>query len=84
MMARRKIEIVEIQGSSSLERRFPKVVASAFVLAIMEKDRRLIEAALLSDHRIASLDEAVRRHFRDHRERLPELRKICWITTVRL
>ena len=79
MMARRKVEIVEIQVSASLERRFPKVVASPFILAIMEKDRRLIEAALLSDHRIASLDEAVRRHFRDHGERLPELRKICWV-----
>jgi hypothetical protein len=79
MMARRKVEIVEIQVSASLERRFPKVVASPFILAIMEKDRRLIEAALFSDHRIASLDEAVRRHFRNHGERLPELRKICWI-----
>ena len=79
MMARRKVEIVEIQVSASLERRFPKVVASPFILAIMEKDRRLIEAALFSDHRIASLDEAVRRHFRHHGERLPELRKICWV-----
>src|SRR4051812_31115831 len=79
MMARRKVKIVEIEVHSFLERRFPKVAASPFILAIMEKDRRLVEAALLSDQRIASLDETVRKHFRDHGERLPELRKICWV-----
>jgi len=45
----------------------------------MEKDRILIEAALISDKRVASLDDTVRDHFRRHRTRLAEVRAICWV-----
>jgi hypothetical protein len=64
---------------SSLEKRFPKVVIDPFILAIMEKDRCLVEAALLSEKRIASLDNSVRTHFQNYRDSLPELRSICWV-----
>jgi hypothetical protein len=56
-----------------------RVVIDPFVHAIMEKDRCLVEAALLSEKRIASLDDSVRTHFRNYRDSLPELKSICWV-----
>ena len=48
-------------------------------VAILDKDRRLIEAALVTDKRVTSLDDHVRRHLQDHLSQLPEIRLICWV-----
>ena len=79
MLAKKKLKILESHAQRSLEQRFSRVVIDPFVHAIMEKDRCLVEAALLSEKRIASLDDSVRTHFRDYRDSLPELRSICWV-----
>jgi hypothetical protein len=39
----------------------------------------LIEAALATDERVASLDDKVRRHLQDHCSKLPEVATICWV-----
>ena len=79
MMARKKIEIVEVPSHLSLEKRIKLAVADKRVVAIIEKDRRLIEAALATDQRVASLDDKVRKHLQDHRSKLPEVASICWV-----
>ncbi len=79
MMARKKIEVVTIPPESSLERRISRAVRDVRVAAIIEKDRPLIEAAIVTDNRVASLDDQVRGHIHAHRDRLPEVRGICWI-----
>ena len=79
MMARKKLEVLQVDVSNSLEHRLSKVVSDPFILEIMEKDRRLIEAALIGDKRVASLDDKVRDHFRAHRNQLPEVRSIYWV-----
>ncbi len=79
MMARKKLEMVEVPSHLSLERRIKLAVADKRVVAIIEKDRRLIEAALAADQRVASLDDVVRKHLQDHRSKLPEAASICWV-----
>ena len=76
MVARKKLEVVQIEENYSLEEQFSQLAAHPRVLAIMDKDRHLIEAALASDKRVASLDDEVRTYFREHRHCLPELRQI--------
>jgi len=79
MMARKKLEMVEVPSHHSLEKRVKLAVADIRVVAIIEKDRHLIEAALAADQRVASLDDEVRKHLQDHRSELPEVASICWV-----
>jgi len=79
MVARRKIEFVEAPPERSLESRNTRAVIDASVAAIIEKDRRLIEAALVTEKRVASLDDQVRWHIQAYRDTLREVRGICWI-----
>jgi len=62
MMVRKKIEHVDVPAELSLERRIAQTVGDTAVAAIIEKDRRLIEAALVTEKRVASLDDQVRSH----------------------
>jgi hypothetical protein len=79
MMARKKIEMVEVASYHAIERRIKLIVADKRVAAIIEKDRRLIEAALAADQRVASLDNEVRKQLQDHRAKLHEVASICWV-----
>lgn len=79
MMARRKVVFVEIASHLSLEKRITRVESNKVLVAMMEKDRRLIEAALVTDERVISLDDRMRKHLQDHVAKLPELRSICWV-----
>jgi hypothetical protein len=79
MMARKKIEIVEISPHRSLKKRIAGVAPSAAVASVLEKDRPLIEAALATDQRIASLDDRVRKHLKERALSLNELASICWV-----
>ncbi len=79
MMARKKIDAVELAAHHSLEKRIARAEPDESVAAIIKKDRRLIEAALATDERVASLDDRVRQHLRDQAPKLPELHSICWV-----
>lgn len=52
------------------------------VVRIMVKDSHLIQAALATDSRIASLDDAVRGHFSRLAAEFPPLRPIMWVNPV--
>jgi len=79
MMARKKIEPVEVSSEVSLEQRIKRKVSEAAVAAIIEKEHCLIEAAIGTEKRVASLDDQVRRHIRAHRDEFPEICGICWV-----
>jgi hypothetical protein len=79
MMARRKVDAVELAAHHSLEKRIARAEPDESVAAIIKKDRHLIEAALATDERVASLDDRVRQHLRDQAPKLPELHSICWV-----
>lgn len=79
MMARRKVVVVEIPPHHSLERRFARAESDEAIAAVMEKDRRLIEAALETEERVISLDDRMREHLRNHVPLLPEVQSICWV-----
>lgn len=79
MVARKRIEFVEVAPHLTLEKRVARAVADEFLAVIIDKDRRLIEAALVTEKRIASLDDHVRKHLQDHVARLPEVHSICWV-----
>jgi hypothetical protein len=49
------------------------------ILALVLKDCHLVQAALATDHRIASLDDQVRGHFTDLAEAVKVLRPILWL-----
>jgi hypothetical protein len=79
MVARKRIEFVEVPPHLTLEKRIARAVADEFLVAIIDKDRRLIEAALMTERRITSLDDHVRKHLQDHLSQLPEVGSICWV-----
>jgi hypothetical protein len=79
MMARKKIEVVEIPPSSSLAVRITRAVRNARLAEIIAKDRPLIEAALATENRVVSLDDQVRGHLQAHHDTLPEVTDICWV-----
>jgi hypothetical protein len=79
MMARRKVVFVEIASHLSLENRISRVESNEVIAAVMEKDRRLVEAALVTEERVISLDDRMRQHLQDHVARLSEVRSICWV-----
>ncbi len=79
MVARKRIEFIEVAPHLTLEKRVTRAVADAFLTAIIDKDRRLIEAALVTEKRVTSLDDHVRRHLQDQISQWPEVRSICWV-----
>ena len=79
MMARKKIELATVTSEYSLEETIASVVADESVTEILEKDRHLLEAALITDKRVASLDDEVRISLRENAHRLLGVPSICWV-----
>jgi hypothetical protein len=79
MMARKKIEMVEVPSDLSLEKWIKLIVAGKRIVAIIENDSHLIEAALATDQRVASLDDEVRASLQVHHATLPGVASICWV-----
>ena len=79
MVARKRIEMVEVPSDRTLEKRVARAIADEYLAAIIDKDRRLIEAALVTERRVSSLDDHVRKHPRDHLSELPEILAIIWV-----
>jgi hypothetical protein len=79
MMARKKLEIVKVSSHLSLRVHIELVVAAKRIIAIIENDRHLIEAALATDQRVASLDDEVRTSLQVYHAALPGVALICWV-----
>ena len=83
MAARRKTDSLEVARNPSLLRKLKKVAASNEQREEMLKDWPLIEAAMVADGRIASLDERARKLFAGACQLVAELRRIVWVNPER-
>jgi hypothetical protein len=79
MMARKKIVLADVSADVCLQNEIARFVFNESTAAIIEKDRHLIEAALVTDKRVASLDDRVRRRLHETGQRLPHVASICWV-----
>ena len=79
MLNLRKLRAVNDEPLEELRETIEAHSKNPNVVAIMLKDALLIEAALATDSRIASLDETVRGHFRRLAATHEPLRRIVWV-----
>jgi hypothetical protein len=79
MYGSRKVIAVDLPPDDQLRTAVGQSVLEAAVAAIMLKDCHLIEAALATDRRVASLDDNVRQHFARCAEHVRPLRRVCWV-----
>jgi len=79
MKARRRIVDVGNVKDDLLRERIDKTSDKEKGRRAMEKDCLLLEAALKSDHRVASLDETVRNLFHHAAKTVREIRSIVWV-----
>ncbi len=81
MMARRKVVFVEIASHLSLENRITRVESNEVIAAVMEKDRRLVEAAPQLTRKTGDLAPTTVSVsiFQDRLSQLSEVRSICWV-----
>ena len=76
MMARKKLHLIDVPEDIILRR---KVERSDSGTEAMMKDIHLIEAALLSDKRIISLDDAARSNYAETSDRVKEIGGVIWV-----
>jgi hypothetical protein len=79
MFARKKIDHVVVREDAGIRQQVEQLAEDDSQSADMLKDLHLVEAALATGMRVASLDETVRGHFRAAAASVARLRRICWI-----
>lgn len=76
---RTKVIDIRSQENQDLRSEIEKAAPDAHIARIMLKDVRLIEAALVADRIVVSLDDKARGHFANASHRVPVLQTIVWI-----
>ncbi len=79
MVSRRKLVIQDVPADTALRVRIERIVTRSAERAAVRKDYHLIEAALIMDRVIASLDETVRALFGTAAGSIVELRRLIWV-----
>jgi hypothetical protein len=79
MMQLRKLQSVKDQPLDELRNAIESHSSDPNVSPIMLKDAHLLEAALASDRRVASLDDNARGHFSRLASSLDLIRKMTWV-----
>ncbi|HEX8070057.1 MAG TPA: hypothetical protein VF546_08915 [Pyrinomonadaceae bacterium] len=79
MVSRRKMIVRDVPENAVLRRGIERVIVSETGRAAVRKDYHLIEAALVVDKVVASLDDTVRVLFGSAAVRIAELRRIIWL-----
>jgi hypothetical protein len=79
MLNLNKLRPVDCAEVSGIRKSIREHCDDADILAIVLKDCHLVEAALGTDRRIASLDERVRGHLRELAAAVDALRPIVWV-----
>lgn len=75
----RKLQLVNDELNEELRNAIQESSRDRNVITIMLKDAPLVEAALKTDNRLASLDETARGHFRRLAVELQSIRVIIWV-----
>jgi len=83
MYARRLVVKVIVSGDPDLKSQIERTSPSENVATQLIKDLHLIEAALISDKRVASLDDEARTYFSQAAQSIRILCTICWINPER-
>ncbi|HLJ25892.1 MAG TPA: hypothetical protein VKY85_04220 [Candidatus Angelobacter sp.] len=78
MYARRRVRHIESPHDPHLRRRIHATTETRRQWIELEKDCRLVEAALVTDKIVVSLDDAARTLFRKSAVKVDELRNILW------
>ena len=83
MEARKKVCRVEPPANEVLLSKIEKTATNEKAHEDMQKDFRLLEAALATDRTIISLDETIRQHFTRAAQRVGEIRNTVWVNPDR-
>ena len=83
MEAKKKVYRTEPVPDADLCGRILDTAASQKEQDALQKDLRLVEAALAADNSIAALDDTVRRAFRKAANSVGEIRRIVWINPAK-
>jgi hypothetical protein len=79
MVARKKVVVLDRVASEPLRRKVDALAVKEKAREAMMKDIHLIEAALASDLRVASLDEEARGLLTAAAQEIRELKKVVWV-----
>lgn len=83
MRGRKRVCDVENAKNGTLRQRVLDTTKIKDVRDLMQKDFHLIEAALVTDKTVASLDEKVRNHFRSAAVDVDEIKTVVWVNPDR-
>ena len=82
MMARKKLKLVRLEESEYLRQKIDLINIPHASKTAMLKDCHLIEAAIATDRRIISLDDAVRKLFSVASHNIEEIKDVLWVNPV--
>lgn len=79
MFARRRVEALDVPADETFREQLDDAADSDRERAAMLKDAHLIEAAVATGRRVASLDDAIRGYYQQAAGKVPALRAVCWV-----
>ena len=83
MDARKKIDRINLPEDEALQNKVTNTADDADEIEAMEKDFHLLQAALITDQTVVSLDETVRGLFKRAAQQVSEIRDIIWVNPDR-
>lgn len=83
MDARRRVDRIDPPEYDELQGKVANTTDSEDEIKVMQKDLHLLEAALVTDKTIISLDETVRTLFAQTSQQVSEIRDIIWVNPER-
>lgn len=82
MVSRKQRIFINKSRNEELRQRVVEVVADAAIQEIIMKDIHMVEAAIVKDNLITSLDDRVKHHLQNLTNSIEELRLIIWINPI--
>ena len=83
MYARRKIDRINLPEHLELQDKITDTASNENEIEVMQKDLHLLEAALVTDQTVISLDETVRQLFKRASQQVGEIQYIIWVNPDR-
>ncbi|MDE0681362.1 MAG: hypothetical protein OXI63_00485 [Candidatus Poribacteria bacterium] len=83
MDARKKINRIDPPEDEELQAKVTTTTNNTDEIEAIQKDFHLLQAALATDQTVISLDETIRRLFKQASQRVSEIRNIIWVNPDR-